>query len=145
MRPRLIGMVMVVVVAAGCGGGKSSSSEGTLLHSGNPIDTSGTDENVVPQETMDPITRTLDRKRDTMARCLEQAIDDASLPRGTKGKITLSFTIAPSGHPENVKVVTSAIASDEVNQCIAGHVGELVFPALTKPLEWSYTYGLEAS
>ena len=141
--------VMILLAAAACGGkNKNDAEEGggatidTQATSGDPTDRSG---NMVPPEKMEEVQSALLRKNAIVSRCLSQAVDAGTAPKGTHGKITLEIKISPSGQATHVEVVKSSIESTEVQGCVKRKVEEIGFPTLPKEYETSYTYAMEAN
>jgi hypothetical protein len=136
--------LLALVLAAGCGGGKHADT----TPAGGEVGEGGTAGNqgaeMVPPEKMDEVTRSLDRKRQVVSRCLANAVDNKELPKNSAGKVTLELVIGTSGKAESVKVVRATLDSKTLNECVISHVKEIDFPELPKPYETSYTYGFEA-
>ena len=100
---------------------------------------------MVPPEKMDEVTRTLDRKRQVMSRCLANAVDAKELPKNSSGKVTIELVIGTGGKADSVKVVRSTLESKTLTECVISHVKEIEFPELPRAYETSYTYGFEAT
>lgn len=99
---------------------------------------------MVPPETMDEIQRTLDRKRQSMSRCLSLAVDAKELPRNAKGKVTVDLVVAPGGKASSVKITRATIESKSLDECVVSRVREIQFPEVPREIPTSYTYGFEA-
>lgn len=141
--------VTVLLVAAACGGkNKNDAEEGggatidTQATTGDPTDRSGS---MVPPEKMDEVQQALSRKQQIISRCLSQAVEDGTAPKGARGKITLEIKISPAGHATSVEVVKTSFESVEVQGCVKKKVEEVAFPTLPKEYETSYTYAMEAN
>jgi hypothetical protein len=136
-------VALVGLSLLGCGGGGASSGKDTTAAETRPIEDDG-GEGVVSNETMDDIRRALDRKRNVVARCLTPAIEAEELPKNSRGRMTLGFVISPAGKAGEIEVVKTSLESKLLAACVIERVGEIEFPAVPKPLPWSYTYGFEA-
>ena len=141
--------VFVLVVAAACGGkNKNDVSEGgepmidPNASSGDPTDRSGEQLDV---RKMEEVNHLLDRKRMIVSRCLSSAIDSGEAPKGTRGKITLAISIAPSGQASSVEVVKTSIESQAVQGCVKEKVQAITFPQFKRQFDTSYTYAMEAN
>jgi hypothetical protein len=108
---------------------------------GDPSDHSG---NMIPPEKMDEVQNDLKRKQMIISRCLADAVEAGNAKKNTHGKITLEFVVSMAGRAENVKIVKSEIAAQQVQDCTKKHVEEIEFPQLPKPYETSYTFSMEA-
>ena len=147
------GLVMVVMIemvalgAGGCGGKShpaaqpSDDGDMTASHEQNVND----EADMVPMDQIDEITRRLDRRRDSVSRCLAIAVDAKELPKTAHGKITVALTVKPSGHADAVKVISSTLESKSLADCVVGRISEIEFPHVPKDFETSYTYGFEAN
>src|SRR5688572_1710057 len=140
--------LLVVVVAIGCGGGKknedttgSGISIDPNASSGDPTDRSG---KMIPDEKVVEIHRLLDRKRPTVSRCLTMVVDNQELPKGSKGKMTLSIRVAQQGTADKVEVLKSSLESKSLESCVIGKVKEIEFPQIPSPYETTYSYAFEA-
>lgn len=129
-----------MLCSAGCGGKSKPASEAT--GEAEAAEPSGGD--VVGPETMDEIRRSLDRKRNVVARCLAPAIDAGELPKNARGRMTLGFVISTAGRATDLKVIKSSLDSKVLTDCVLERVREIEFPTVPDPLPWSYTYGFEA-
>lgn len=142
------GLLLVVLAAAACGSknkGDAQEGGGTIdpnATSGDPTDRSG--EQVDPVK-MDEVIQLLDRKRMIVSRCLSSAIETGAAPKGSRGKITLAISIAPSGQAASVEVIKTSIESKEVQGCVKRKVEEITFPQFPKQYDTSYTYAMEAN
>lgn len=143
-------LAFVLVLAAAACGGKNKNSvesgggEGTIdpnASSGDSTDRSG--EQVDPVK-MDEVNHLLDRKRTIVSRCLSNAIDSGSAPKGSHGKVTLEIKIS-QGKATSVQVVKTSIESTEVQDCVKEKVRDISFPVMRKDYETSYTYAMEAN
>lgn len=128
---------------AGCGGGPQAGTTPSGGGGDAAAAPAGGDV-MVPPETIDAITRSLERKRLAMSRCLATAVDNRELPRNAAGKITVEIVIAPSGAAESVKIVRATLDSKMLNDCVISRVKAIAFPELPRPFETSFTYGFEA-
>ena len=139
-------MSMVLVIAAlGCGGGKKENTTPTDDGDGGGGGGGGGGDAMVPPEKMDEIQVRLDRKRPVAARCLSDAVTHGKAPKNSRGKIALAFVVSPEGKAKDVKITNSSLDNDEVEQCVVSKVYEISFPELPRPLEWSYTFSIEAN
>ena len=127
--------------AAPSGGDDTGGGETGGETSANPCG----DDGMCPPETLDRIKEVLDSKRTTMSRCLTDAQNAGQAEKTAKGKITVTFVIAPSGKAKNVKIGESSINSKAVTDCVIAKVEQISFPEVPKDLDWSYTYGLESN
>jgi hypothetical protein len=139
----------VVIVAAACGGkNKNGAEEGggatidTQATTGDTTDRSGS---MVSPEKMDEVQQALSRKQQIISRCLSEAVEDGTAPKGAHGKITVEVKIAPSGHATSVEVVKTSFESQQVKDCVKKKVEEVAFPELPKDYETSFTYAMEAN
>ncbi len=98
---------------------------------------------MIGADKMDQVNKNLDRKRETVSRCLAIAIDNKELPKNSKGKITLEIVIA-NQHATSVKVVSSSLDSKSLTDCVINKVNEVEFPQMPKSYETSYSYTFEA-
>ncbi|HUS31847.1 MAG TPA: AgmX/PglI C-terminal domain-containing protein [Kofleriaceae bacterium] len=142
-------ILVAVLVIAACGGkNKNNAEEGggatidTQATSGDTTDHSGS---MVPPEKMEEVNSALLRKNNIISRCLSQAVEAGTAPKGTHGKITVELSISPSGQATKVEVIKSSIESKEVQGCVKRKVEEISFPELPKQYETSYTYAMEAN
>ncbi len=98
---------------------------------------------MISPDKMDEVNKDLDRKRETVSRCLAIAIDNKDLPKNSKGKMTLEIVIA-NGKAQSVKVIKETLESKALDDCVIGKVNEIEFPQLAKQYETSYTFTFEA-
>ena len=98
---------------------------------------------MIGADKMDQVTKNLDRKRETVSRCLAIAIDNKELPKNSKGKVTLEIVIA-NQHATSVKVISTSLESKSLTDCVIRKVNEVEFPQMPKPYETSYSYTFEA-
>lgn len=134
--------VLAALLCAGCGGKHADTTPVGDTSDGEPV--AHQDSAQVPPEKMDEISRTLERKRSVMSRCLAIAVDNKELPKNSHGKVTVELVISPGGKADSVKIVRATLQSSMLNDCVISHVKEIQFPELPKPYETSYTYGFEA-
>ena len=140
--------VLAVLVAAACGGkNKNDAEEGgptidTQATTGDPTDRSGS---MVSPETMDEISRLLQRKQMIISRCLSTAVEAGEAPKGTHAKITLAIKISTAGQVQQVDVIKSTTDLKSVQGCVKRHVEEIAFPTLPKVYDTSHTYAMEAN
>lgn len=140
MRTPLLASALLALCSAACGGKSKPATE-------SPADSEAAEPSsgdVVGPETMDEIRRSLDRKRNVVARCLAPAIDGGELPKNARGRMTLGFVISPAGRATDLKVIKSSLDSKLLTDCVLERVREIEFPTVPDPLPWSYTYGFEA-
>jgi hypothetical protein len=140
---------LVAGLVAGCGGGKGAGpSEPTAadlaIEGADHAPAKDESGDMAGPEAMDQIKRALDRKRGAVARCLAPVVDSKDLPKNSHGKMTLAFVISPQGKAGDIKVVHTDLESKALVDCVLGQVGQIEFPTLPKPLDWSYTYAFEA-
>jgi hypothetical protein len=100
--------------------------------------------NMFSPETMDQVTRALDRKRDSVARCLSVAVDNKELPKNARGHMTLEVVIGTGGSATSIKIIKSDLESKTLADCVQKKVQEISFPSVPKPYERSYMYSFEA-
>lgn len=98
---------------------------------------------MIGADKMDQVNKNLDRKRETVSRCLAIAIDNKELPKNSKGKITLEIVIA-NQHATSVKVISTSLDSKALTDCVINKVNEVEFPQMPKSYETSYSYTFEA-
>ncbi len=98
---------------------------------------------MVPPDKQEEITRDLERKRETVSRCLAIAVDNHELPRNSKGRVTLEIVIT-GGQANSVKVVKASLDSQTLDDCVIKKVKEISFPSLPSAYETSFTYEFEA-
>jgi hypothetical protein len=138
-------LLVIASLALGCGGKQADTTPSAgggggaaeAEHAEPPGD-------MVPPEKVDQITRSLERKRPSVSRCLSIAVDNKELPRNAAGKITLEIVISPAGRADSVKVVRATLESKTLTDCVISRIKEIQFPELPKSYETSYTYGFEA-
>jgi hypothetical protein len=141
-------LLLVVLAAAACGSkNKNNTEEGggtidTQATTGDPTDRSGS---MVSGETMDEVNQLLGRKQMIISRCLSTAVEAGDAPKGSRGKITLAISIAPSGKPSSVEVVKTSFEAKSIEGCVKRHVEEITFPTMPKQYDTSYTYAMEAN
>jgi predicted small lipoprotein YifL len=123
---------------------RPSTPEGGFQKGGDEAIESGHSGGMIAPESEDQIQRLLDRKRDSVARCLGQAVDNKELPKNAHGKVVLEIAIGTSGSATSIKVVKTDLDSKTLTDCVIHHVQEIAFPTLPRPFERSYTYGFEA-
>ncbi|MEZ4404545.1 MAG: AgmX/PglI C-terminal domain-containing protein [Kofleriaceae bacterium] len=126
-------------------GGKAKPADTTPADDGAgapTADDGGGD--LVPPERMDEITRLLERKRTSAARCLSDAVNAGKADKNARGHVSIGFTIGTGGHAQDAKVLETSIDNDTVEACIIGKIEEIDFGALPRPLEWSYAYAFES-
>lgn len=141
--------VFVLLAAAACGGKNKTDAEEGGGATIDPNATSGdstdrSDEQLDPVK-MEEVNHLLDRKRMIVSRCLSNAIDSGEAPKGTRGKITLAISIAPSGQASSVEVVKTSIESQAVQGCVKEKVQAITFPQFKRQFDTSYTYAMEAN
>jgi len=142
----LFAMVSLASALAACGGKKADTTptpppDDSTASSPPP----GSNDAMVDPQKMDEIKVDLDRKRGIISHCLAIAVDNRELPKATRGKILLEFTINTSGKAEGIKVLKADFESKSVTDCVIKHVGDIQFPELNKPVPWSYAYAFEAN
>jgi hypothetical protein len=135
----LVAAVALAAILGGCGSKPAPAAPAPIATT--PRDDSAS---MVPPETMDEIQRVLDRKRQSMSRCLALAVDNRELPRNAKGKVTVDLVIAPGGKATEVKIVRATIESKSLDDCVVSRVREIQFPEVPREVPTSYTYGFEA-
>lgn len=139
----------VLLVAAACGGKNKEVEDpgtaGTIDPNATTGDTTDRSGSIVPPEKMEEVQSALLRKNQIISRCLSQAVDAGTAPKGSRGKITLAIKISPQGQATSVEVVKTSIESNEVQGCVKRKVEEISFPTLPKEYETSYTYAMEAN
>lgn len=140
----------VLLVAAACGGKnkndvEDSSTAGTIDPNATTGDTTDRSGSIVPPEKMEEVQSALLRKNQIISRCLSQAVEAGTAPKGSRGKITLAIKISPQGQATSVEVVKTSFESNEVQGCVKRKVEEISFPTLPKEYETSYTYAMEAN
>ncbi len=94
MRGLVMTIAMVALGAGGCGGKqhKRAAPSEDSDRTQSPHDQNVNDEaDMVPMDQIDEITRRLDRKRDSVSRCLAIAVDAKELPKNVRGKITVAL------------------------------------------------------
>jgi hypothetical protein len=138
----VLAVVPVALALTACGGGSKPANQPAPAGRNDDQAVNGT---VVPAEAMDEIGRSLDRKRNVVARCLSAAVDAGELPKNAHGRITLGFVISPAGKAGDIKVIKTSLESQTLTDCVIGHVTAIEFPTIPDPLPWSYTYGFEAT
>ena len=139
--------LLCLVLIAACGGKQNPnpgpSVDETGEHADQVPDNSG---NMIPPEKMDEVNNALKRKAMIMSRCLADAMEQKTVPRGAHGKVTLELVIGTGGKADSVKVVKSDFhQAPTVDDCVIKHVQEIAFPNLPKSYETSYTYPMEAN
>jgi hypothetical protein len=138
-------VMLLAMILGACGGGKSSSTTTTPDEQDQtPIATDNNAADMVSMETADEIKTLLERKRNIVSRCLAVAVDNKELPKNSRGKITLTIDIEPSGKAGNIKVEKATIESKSLTDCVLGHVREIQFPHVPKTYPYTYSYGFEA-
>ena len=140
-------IVLAVLVVAACGGKNKGADEGgatidTQATTGDPTDRSGS---MVSPETMDEISRLLQRKQMIISRCLSSAVEAGEAPKGTHAKITVGVKIAPSGQVNEVNIIKSTIELKTVQGCVKRHVEEITFPKVPQVYETTHSYSMEAN
>lgn len=139
----------VLLVAAACGGKNKEvedpGSAGTIDPNATTGDTTDRSGSIVSPEKMDEVQSALLRKNNIVSRCLSQAVEAGTAPKGSRGKITLGIKISPQGQATSVEVLKTSIESNEVQGCVKRKVEEISFPTLPKEYETSYTYAMEAN
>jgi hypothetical protein len=141
-------LVAAAATAAACGGGKptgtTTPAENNDEGGGGGAPAGGQSGDVVPPELADEITRSFERKRASVSRCLSAAIDAKELPRSSRGRMTLNVVIVPGGKAGEVSVAKTSLESPLLTECVVGKVKEIIFPEVTKPYPTSYSYAFEA-
>ena len=139
----------VLLVAAACGGKNKEVEDpgtaGTIDPNATTGDTTDRSGEIVSPEKMEEVQNALLRKNQIVSRCLSQAVEAGTVPKGARGKITLAIKISPQGQATSVEVVGTSIESKEVQGCVKRKVEEISFPTLPKEYETSYTYAMEAN
>ena len=142
-------VLLLVVLAAACGSkNKNDAEEGggatidTQATTGDPTDRSG---EMVSPEKMDEVNSLLSRKQMIISRCLSTAVEAGEAPKGSRGKIVLAISIAPSGKTSSVEVVKTSFTAKSVEGCVKRHVEEITFPTMPKQYDTSFTYAMEAN
>jgi hypothetical protein len=141
--------VLLATLLVACGGKQTTDdTEPTgpsvmgQQDTGDSTDRSGA---MIPPDKMDEVSQDLDRRRDTVSRCLAQAMDNREVKRGTHGKVTFEIVIGTSGHTESVKLDKTDIQDKGVVDCATKIVQETAFPELPHRYETSYTFAMEAN
>jgi hypothetical protein len=137
----LVAAALVTALVASCGGKPAPATPASTEVTGARSDDG---EAMVPPDTIDEIQRILDRKRQSMSRCLALAVDNKELPRNAKGKVTVELVIAPGGRASGVKIARASIESRSLDDCVISRVKEIQFPDVPRAFPTSYTYGFEA-
>ena len=142
-------LFLVLLGAVACGGKNKNDTEEAGGGTVDPNATSG-DTTDRSHEQMDPVkmeevNHLLARKAHIVSRCLSQAIEAGTAPKGSRGKIALAISIAPTGKVSTVEVVKTSIESVEVQGCVKRKVEEITFPQFPRQFDTSYTYAMEAN
>jgi hypothetical protein len=140
-RRRAVATAFVAALVVSCGGKPTPATPAGGGTAGARSDDSAA---MVPPDTMDEIQRILDRKRQSMSRCLALAVDNKELPRNAKGKVTVELVITPDGRASDVKIARATIESKSLDDCLISRVKETQFPDVPRAFPTSYTYGFEA-
>jgi hypothetical protein len=145
MRTMTLSVVLVAMV--GCGGGGKGATEPTggevddEPSGGDPV---GDGESMVDPVAMDEIQQLLDRKRGAAARCLSEAVNNGDVDRkAARGTVQLAFVVGTDGRASGIKVIDSTIDNEGVISCVKGKVGEIQFPRIAHPLDWSYRFVMD--
>ncbi len=142
--------MLCLVVFAACGGGKST---GDTTPDDEVVDDEGeggedvdTNENMIPGERMEEITRILDRKRDASGtRCIERAIDNGELKKNARGRLAVNFVITTAGKASEVEVTKNTLSESKMfTDCILDLLAGIEFGELPRSLPWSYEFRFEA-
>jgi len=143
-------LVVTCLAAMACGGGKKggdttpTGSGDDMLGGGGIEQPPNTGGPMVSPDTMEQIQRLFERRGTAVSRCLAFVVDNKELPKNSKGRITLSVTISPSGKADDVKVLKSTLDNKSLHDCVIDRVKEIDFPELPKPYPTTYTYAFEA-
>ena len=71
-------------------------------------------------------------------------VDNGSLPKGSRGKMTLDITVGTAGKASSVKVIKSSLESKPLEDCVVGKVHEIQFPEIPTEYQTTYGYAFEA-
>lgn len=142
-------ILVCAVLAAACGGNKPPPEQPSVerIGAGGEMhdDRVGGEGNMIAPEKMDEIKRLLDRKQNIVSHCLAISIDNKDLPKNSRGKLTVEFSISADGHSSGHKVIAKTLESAALESCVIGHVKEIGFPAIQHSIQYSYTYAFEAT
>ena len=141
-------LLPILLFAAACGGKSPPPAEptGPTIGAGGEMhdDRVGGEGSMIDPNKMDEIKRLLDRKRGIVSRCLAIAVDNKELPKNTRGKLLIEFTISSDGTSSGHKVLEKSFESPTVEQCVIGHIKEIGFPQIKHSIQYSYSYAFEA-
>lgn len=99
---------------------------------------------MIAPEKMDEIKRLLDRKQNIVSHCLAVAVDNKELPKNSRGKLLVGFTINADGSSSQHKILEKSLESKTLEECVIGRVKEIQFPQIKHSIEYSYAYAFEA-
>lgn len=139
-------LMIVTMLLGACGGGKKEETtpdEGGGLGERTYENQPTSDNAMISPDKAVEINNLLQRKERIMSRCLADAVDAKELPKNSRGKITLDIVVNTDGSSD-VKVVSSTLESNKLQECVIGHVKTIVFPQIRVKYPTSYTYGFEA-
>jgi hypothetical protein len=130
------------LVGPGCGGSKGAEEPG-----GGEVGevATGDDDDgdaIIPQETMDEIQATFDRRRRNASRCLVDAMNAGEIGKNEKATALVTLTITRGGKASRVKVDATP-KSEAFASCIGEHVEGMTFPSLAHDLDYSYAFAFE--
>jgi len=85
------------------------------------------------------------RRQDDIARAMETLSDTLAICADThaankKGKVLVSFNIAPSGQVDSVTLGRNEIDDPKFNQCVMNKINTWLFPQSTEPVLVNYPY-----
>ena len=142
------GILMMAVLAAACGGKAPppAGPTGPTIGAGGDMhdDRVGGEGTMISPDKMDEIKRLLDRKQNIVSHCLAIAVDNKELPKNSRGKLLIEFSIATDGHSSGHKVIEKTLESKSLEECVIGHVKEIQFPQIQHAIQYSYPYAFEA-
>ena len=141
-------LLLVCAVLVACGGKKPEPvpvTGGTIGPGGEMHDDRvGGEGAMIAPEKMDEIKRLLDRKQNIVSHCLAIAVDNKELPKNSRGKVTIEFSIGTDGRSSGHKVIEKTLESKTLEECVIGHVKDIQFPQIKHSIQYSYAYAFEA-
>ena len=133
--------LVIFALVIGCGGGEKKVDEPE--QTADDDDSGDSEFEMAPQETLDAIRRTFERKSGIVGRCFVEGLDAGEVQKTDKVIVTLDATISPSGSASEVTVREASKRSAAIERCIVDMVKGWSFAEPPSPTKTSFTYVLE--
>lgn len=141
---------LLLIALLGCGHKEAPPPqqpvEGSVVGQGGEMhdDRVGGEGQMIAPDKMDEIKRLLDRKQNIVSHCLAVAVDNKELPKNSRGKLLVEFTINADGTSSGHKIIEKSLESKTLEECVINRVKEIGFPQIKHSIQYSYSYAFEA-